>query len=92
MKPVCEVLSKQGLYVHWLVSQGSNTLTAHLTPCTLLNTHPACILQCTGPQWAGRRIKAFTSISETVYTGSMKREGNRNYPNGDLTKDVLNMV
>ena len=32
MKPVCEVLSKQGLYVHWLVSQGSNTLTAHLTP------------------------------------------------------------
>ena len=21
-----------------------------------------------------------------------KKEGNRNYPNGDLTKDVLNMV
>ena len=57
-------------------------------PNAHLFIHPAWHLQCTGPQWAGRRIKAFTSIYETVYTGSMKREGNRNYPNGDLTKEV----
>jgi len=61
-------------------------------PNAHLFIHPAWHLQCTGPQWAGRRIKAFTSISETGYTGSRKKEGNRNYPNGDLTKDVLNMV
>ena len=41
-------------------------------PNAHLFIHPACILQCTGPQWAGRRIKAFTSISETEYTGTMK--------------------
>ena len=45
-------------------------------------------LQYAGQQWAGRRTNGFTSIYETVYTGSMKREGNRNYPDGDLTKDV----
>ena len=41
-------------------------------PNAHLFIHPACILQCTGPQWAGRRIKAFTSISEPGYTGSIK--------------------
>ncbi len=25
---------------------------------------------------------------KSEHTGPMKREGNRNYPNGDLTKDV----
>ena len=29
-------------------------------------------LQCTGPQWAGRRIKAFTSMYKSVHTGSAK--------------------
>ncbi len=42
-------------------------------PNAHLFIHPAWHLQCTGPQWAGRRIKAFTSISETGYTGSMKK-------------------
>ena len=30
-------------------------------------------LQCAGQQWAGRRTNGFTSIYESVYTGSMKR-------------------
>jgi hypothetical protein len=40
----------------------------------------------------GRRIKAFTSISETGHTGSIKRRVIAITQNGDLTKDVLNMV
>jgi hypothetical protein len=88
MKPVCEVLSKQGLYVHWLVSQGSNTLTAHLTPCTLLNTHPACILQCTGPQWAGRRNKGIYKYIQICIHRIKKKEVIAITENGDLTEDV----
>jgi len=42
-----------------------------LPRCTFIHT-PCMYLQCTGPQWACRRIKAFTSISETGYTGTMK--------------------
>ena len=57
-------------------------------PNAHLFIHPAWHLQCTGPQWAGRRIKAFTSISETGYTGSMKRRVIAITQNGDLTKDV----
>ena len=41
-------------------------------PVHFIQHTPCMYLQCTGPQWAGRRIKAFTSISETGYTGSMK--------------------
>ena len=32
--------------------------------------------------------KAFTSMYKSVHTGTKKREGNRNYPNEDLTVDV----
>ena len=41
-------------------------------PNAHLFIHPAWHLQCTGPQWAGRRIKAFTSMYKSVHTGSMK--------------------
>ena len=57
-------------------------------PRALYLIHPACILQCTGPQWAGRRIKAFTSMYKFAHTGSMKRRVIAITQNGDLTKDV----
>ena len=58
-------------------------------PSAIYSIHALdCNLQCAGQQWAGRRTNGFTSIYKFVYTGSMKREGNRNYPNGDLTEDV----
>ena len=57
-------------------------------PNAHLFTHPAWHLQCTGLQWAGRRIKAFTSMYKSVHTGSMKRRVIATTQNGDLTKDV----
>ena len=57
-------------------------------PNAHLFIHPAWHLQCTGPQWAGRRIKAFTSMYKSVHTGSMKGRVIAITQNGDLTKDV----
>ena len=57
-------------------------------PVHFINTHPACILQCTGPQWAGQRIKAFTSMYKSVHTGSAKGRVIAITQNGDLTEDV----
>ena len=53
----------------------------------LFNT-PCIYLQCTGPQWAGRRINVFTSMYNLAHTGSMKRRVITITQNGDLTKDV----
>ena len=49
-------------------------------------------LQCAGQQWAGRRINGFTSMYKSVHTGSMKREGNRNYPKWGFDQGCLDMV
>ena len=49
-------------------------------------------LQCAGQQWAGRRTNGFTSIYKFVYTGSMKREGNRNYLKWGFDQGCLDMV
>ena len=57
-------------------------------PNAHLFIHPACIYNVPDRNGRAGEIKAFTSISETRHTGSMEKEGNRNYPNGDLTKEV----
>jgi len=40
-------------------------------PSALYST-PCMYLQCTGQQWAGRQIKAFTSMYKSAHTGSTK--------------------
>jgi len=63
----------QGLYYDSRLTLGGSE---HLQPtspqCTFIHTHPAWYLQCTGQQWAGRRINGFTSMYKSVHTGTMK--------------------
>ena len=91
MKPVCEVLSKQGPYVHWLVSQGSNTLTAHLTLVHFIHIHLAFIYNVTDSNGlAGEQMDL--QVYMNPYTGSTKREGNRNYPKWGFGQGCLDMT
>jgi hypothetical protein len=47
-------------------------------------------LQCTGQQWAGRRINGFTSIYKTVHTGTMKGRVIAIYPKWGFDQGCLN--
>ena len=86
------VLLRQGPYYDSSLflpkSRQEQTCTAHLTPMHIYSYTPCMYLQCTGPQWAGRRIKAFPSVYKSVHTGSMKGRVIAITQNGDLTKDV----
>ncbi len=53
-------------------SRWERTATAHLTPMHIYSYTPCMYLQCTGQQWAGRRINGFTTMYKTVHTGTMK--------------------
>ena len=86
------VLLRQGPYYDSLTESCLNLgRSGHAQPtlpqCTFIHT-PCMYLQCTGPQWAGRQIKAFTSVYKSVHTGSMKGRVIAITQNGDLTKDV----
>ena len=83
------MLLRQGPYHNsCLTLGGSEHLQPTLPQCTFIHTHPAWYLQCTGQQWAGQRINGFTSMYKICTHRNNEREGNRNYPNGDMTKDV----
>ena len=83
------MLLRQGSYQDsCLTLGGSEHLQPTLPQCTFIHTHPAWYLQCTGQQWAGRRINGFTSMYKTVHTGTMNMRVIAITQNGDLTKDV----
>jgi hypothetical protein len=88
LKPVCEMLLQQALYHNCLTVVKGNTLTAHLTPCTLFINTLHGILQCAGQQWAGRQEqRAFTSMYKCTHR-TKEKEGIVIPKNGDLTADV----
>ncbi len=63
-------------------------MTAHLTPVHFIHTTP-----CIDLQWYRTAIgwpvnKGIYKYVQICTTRTKKREGNRNDPNGDLTKDV----
>ena len=90
LKPVCNVVLA-GFELRLLPnSRQEQTFTAHLTPMHFIEYTPCMYLQCTGQQWAGWQIKAFTSMYKSVHTGSAKREGNRNYPKWGFDQGCLN--
>ena len=100
------VLLQQGLYYHSVslnllfrresnehcLNLGrSNHAQPTLPQCTFIHT-PCMYLQCTGPQWAGRRINVFTSIYKNRIYRINEREGNRNYPKWGFDQGGLNLV
>jgi len=82
------MLLQQGIYYNCITIGKSNSLTAHLTPCTLFNHTLHGILQCAGQQWAGQREqRAFTRVYKCTHRINEK-EGITIPKNGDLTADV----
>ena len=62
--------------------------TAHLTPVPFIQKHALNIFTMYRTAISRPVNKCIYKYIHFVYTGPMKREGNRNYRNGDLTKDV----
>jgi hypothetical protein len=69
-------------------SRQERTFTAHLTPMHFIEHTPCMYVQCTGQQWAGRQIKAFTSMYKSVHTRQKKGRVIAITQNGDLTVDA----
>ena len=62
--------------------------TAHLTPVPFIQKHARNIFTMYRTAINRPANKCVYKYILFVYTGPMKRRGNRNYRNGDLTKDV----
>ena len=60
-------------------------------PNAHLFIHPACIYNVPDRNGGPANKGIYKYIRNRIYRINEK-EGNRNYPNGDLTKDVLDMV